>query len=168
MTGIQSGAASGFALSSLVLLAIAFAFGGWTWTLLCLLGVASQIRAQPGSLRLLAAIGPSLLWLALSRWSGNRELFFPFTMYLAAHAALPVAGRTLYRAATGGALIVTVFAFIRILQMATTRILVVELVVAAAILALAIIVCRTGPQNTAARTAIAALASLMAYAGLAI
>ena len=100
--------------------------------------------------------------------TGNRELFFPYTMYLAAQVALLLADRKLWRGVLGGGCVVAAFLVIRTLQSATTRVLAVELVVAAAVLGVAVVASRACPRGIGPRSAIAGVASLLAFAGLAI
>jgi hypothetical protein len=120
---------------------------------------------------------PSLAWLAISHATGNRELFFPYTMYLASCMAIRGSDRADHAAWLGpfeGAVVVAAFMVIRILQQATVRVLVVEFVVAAAILAL-VVVARALGRRYAPRVApvvwhaaIIVASSLLAYASLAI
>jgi hypothetical protein len=65
-------------------------------------------------------------------------------------------------------IVVAVFIAIRFLQGATNRVLIIELIVAAVILASAIGVYQLTPRNAAARTIVVVLSSLAAVAGLAI
>ena len=89
-------------------------------------------------------------------------------MYLAAQVALLLADRRLWRGVLGGGCVVAAFLVIRILQSATTRVLAVELVVAAAVLGVAVVASRAFPRGIGPRFAIAGVASLLAFAGLAI
>ena len=169
-----------FIIIELLFLAVTHIFGGPPWTVIGAIAVVAQTL---GGVRIesLALMVPSLVWLALSHATGNRELFFPYTMYLASCVALRDSQRATQRAAglgpLGGAAIVAAFMVIRILQQATVRVLVVEFVVAAAILAL-VVVAGSGirrrlahvapPTNFSCRAAIVAASSLLAYASLAI
>lgn len=121
------------------LLTAAHVAGGPPWTVVAgitfaVLGVAGM--GPDGDWReSVWLILPSLGWLAAFWATGNRELFFPFSMYLAAHAALTVSHRgTIARWVMGG-LVVAAFLVIRVLQAATPRVLAVEAVAAAVILA---------------------------------
>ena len=165
-----------FIIIELLFLAVTHIFGGPPWTVIGAIAVVAQTL---GGVRIesLALMVPSLVWLALSHATGNRELFFPYTMYLASCVALRATERTPWLGPLGGAAIVAAFMVIRILQQATVRVLVVEFVVAAAILAL-VVVAGSGirrrlahvapPTNFACRAAIVAASSLLAYASLAI
>jgi len=165
-----------FIIGELLFLAVTHIFGGPPWTVIGALAVVAQTL---GGIRIgsLALVVPGLAWLALSHATGNRELFFPYTMYLASCVALRATERTPWLGPLGGAAIVAAFMVIRILQQATARVLAVEFVVAAAILAL-VLVARSwsrrhgvhvaAPTNFAWQAAIVAASSLLAYASLAI
>ena len=169
-----------FIIVELLFLAVTLMFGGPPWTVIGAIAVVAQTL---GGVRIesLALVVPSLAWLALSHATGNRELFFPYTMYLASCVALWNSQRATQRAAwlgpLGGAAIVAAFMIIRILQQATGRVLAVELVVAAAILALVVVagswsrrrVAHVTPATDFAwQAAIVVASSLLAYASLAI
>jgi hypothetical protein len=166
-----------FIIVELLFLAITHFFGGPPWTVIGAIAVVAQTL---GGVRIdsLALVVPSLAWLALSHATGNRELFFPYTMYLASSAALWDSQRATQRAAglgpLGGAAIVAAFMVIRILQQATVRVLTVEFVVAAAILAL-VLVARSWSRRDGLhvtpyvwQAAIVVTSSLLAYASLAL
>jgi hypothetical protein len=165
-----------FIIVELLFLALTHLFGGPPWTVI---GAIAVVLLALGGIRFesLALMVPSLAWLGLSHATGNRELFFPYTMYLASCVALRATERTPWLGPLGGAAIVALFMVIRILQQATVRVLVVEFVVAAAILALVVVagswsrrrVAHVAPAaNFACRAAIVAASSLLAYASLAI
>jgi len=173
-----------FIIVELLFLAVTHMFGGPPWTVI---GAMTVVAQTLGGARIesLAFVMPSLAWLALSHATGNRELFFPYTMYLASCVALRDSHQATQQATQqsawlrplGGAAIVAAFMVIRILQQATVRVLAVEFVVAAAILALVVMAGswsrgRVAPAAPAARyacrAAIIVAASLLAYASLAI
>jgi hypothetical protein len=169
-----------FIVVELLFLAVAHIFGGPPWAVI---GALTVVLLSLGGIRIesLALMVPSLAWLVLSHATGNRELFFPYTMYLASCVALRdsqrATQRTTWLGPFGGAAVVVAFMVIRILQQATVRVLVVEFVVAAAILALVVVagswsrhrVAHAAPAaNFACRAAIVAASSLLAYASLAI
>ena len=160
----------------LIFLAGAHCFGGPPWAVI---GAVAVVLLALGGIRIesLALMVPSLAWLGLSHTTGNRELFFPYTMYLASCVTLRATDRAAWLGPLGGAAIVAAFMIIRILQQATVRVLVVELVVAATILALVVVAGtwsrgRVAPAAPAARSAcraaIIVAGSLLAYASLAI
>jgi len=165
-----------FIIVELLFLAVAHCFGGPPWAVI---GALAVVLLALGGVRIesLALMVPSLAWLGLSHATGNRELFFPYTMYLASCVALRNSQRASWLGPLGGAAIVATFMVIRILQQATVRVLVVEFVVAAAILALVVVAGSWSrrrvahvapPTNFACRAAIIAASSLLAYASLAI
>jgi len=174
-----------FIIVELIFLAVAHCFGGPPWAVI---GAIAVVLLALGGIRTesLALMVPSLAWLGFSHATGNRELFFPYTMYLASCVALRDSQRASWLGPLGGAAIVAAFMIIRILQQATVRVLVVEFVVAAAILALVVVagswsrgrVAPAAPAAHAAPTAhaahavwhaaIVAASSLLAYVSLAI
>jgi hypothetical protein len=165
-----------FIIVELLFLAVTHIFGGPPWTVIGAIAVVAQTL---GGVRIesLALVVPSLAWLALSHATGNRELFFPYTMYLASCVALRDSQRAAWLGPLGGAAIVAAFMVIRILQQATVRVLAVEFVVATAILALVVVAGSWSRRRvthiaTAAHfawlAAIVAASSLLAYASLAI
>jgi hypothetical protein len=150
--------AAGFIAVELLFLAAAHAYGGPAWVVIGVLAFCGQAAAGV-RLAPLAILVPALGWLALSRGTGNRELFFPYCMYLASHVAVALTPRSAnvaaprsfraeslrssraaaprsFRAAAGGGLVVAAFLVVRVLQRAGPRVLAVESVVAVAILAL--------------------------------
>jgi len=161
-----------FIVVEVVFLAIAHVFGGPAWASVGMVAYIAQILTQvfsgirPESLLLVV---PSLIWLALFYATGNRELFFPYTMFLATGVAVRAAERTPWLGVLGGGAVVTAFMVIRVLQNATTRVLAVELVIAAAILACAVAARSMSERQAILRdAAIVAVSSLLAYASLAL
>jgi hypothetical protein len=125
-----------FIVVEVLFLAIAHVYGGTPWAIVGMIAFMAQIFTQvfsgirPESLLLVV---PSLIWLVLFRVTGNRELFFPYTMFLATGVAVRAVERSPWLGMLGGGAVVTAFMVIRVLQNATTRVLAVELVIAAAI-----------------------------------
>jgi hypothetical protein len=118
-----------FIIVELLFLAVTHMFGGPPWTVIGAIAVVAQ---SLGGARFesLAFVMPSLAWLALSHATGNRELFFPYAMYLASCVALRDSQQATQRMAwlgpLSGAAIIAAFMVIRILQQATVRVLAVE------------------------------------------
>ncbi len=154
-----------FLLLEMLFLAAAHWLGGPPWTAVGAVAIVSQAFVRPQPARLLLLV-PALVWLGLFRLSGNRELFFPYAMALAACVSLPLAARSTWLG--GGGLMVGTFLLIRILQQAGGRVLAVELAVAAVILALVLAVASRARGRWSLKAAIVATASLLAYAGLAL
>ncbi len=162
----------GFILVEVLFLAIAHVFGGPPWTVVGMIAFVALAFTQTSSgFRggALALVVPSLLWLALFRITGNRELFFPYTMFLATGVAVRAAERTPWLGILRGGAVVTAFMILRILQNATNRVLAVELVIAVAILALSLMM---GSWNRThaivGNILIVTVSSLLAYASLAL
>lgn len=151
----------------LLFLAATHLYGGPPWTLLGMIAFFAQIAAG-FRLRQLVLLVPSLAWLALFHDTGNRELFFPFAMYLATHVALILAARDRWQGCLGGGIVIGAFMMIRVFQAASTKVLAVELVVATAILAIAISAHALAEKRPASAAAITVAASLAAYASLAL
>lgn len=161
-----------FLVVEVLFLAIAHVYGGPPWAIVGMIAFFAQILTQvfsgirPESL---LVVVPSLIWLAFFRVTGNRELFFPYTMFLATGVAVRAAERTPWLGMLGGGAVVTAFMILRILQNATSRVLAVELVIAAAILAFAVAMRAMSQRQTISRdAAIVAVSSLLAYASLAL
>lgn len=161
-----------FIVVEVLFLAIAHVYGGTPWAIVGMIAFMAQIFTQvfsgirPESLLLVV---PSLIWLVLFRVTGNRELFFPYTMFLATGVAVRAVERSPWLGMLGGGAVVTAFMILRILQNATSRVLAVELVIAAAILAVAVAARSMSERQTIVRdTAIVAVSSLLAYASLAL
>ena len=111
---------------------------------------------------------PALVLLGLFGLSGDRELFFPYAMALAAFVSLPLAARRTWLGGLGGTVVIGTFLLIRILQQAGGRVLAVELAVAAVILALVLTIANRVGGRWSIEAAVVAAASLLAYAGLAL
>ena len=120
---------------------------------------------QPGRL---AVLYPGLAWLAASRLTGNRELFFPYAMVLAAAVAVLLPRHRFYPAAIGGGVLVAAFLAIRIYQGAGGRVLAVESAAAVAILGIALATRSWTAEGVLARAWIPLAASLVAFACLAL
>jgi hypothetical protein len=124
-----------FIALEILFLAAAQVWGGWPWTAIGAAAIAllAAVDLRPSAL---ALVGPSLVWLAFFRATGNRELFFPFTIHLASLVALRLGRGKPWQGATGGGLIGGLFLAIRAAQQASAKVLGVECVVAVLILKL--------------------------------
>ena len=105
----------------------------------------------------------SLCRLAAFAWTGDRRLFFPFTIQFAMQLACFELDRSMARAVLGAVWIVAVFSAVRLAQSASLIVLFVELMVAAVAIAAPLLLYREGWCK---RGVAAAIASLLAYAGL--
>lgn len=154
----------GFIVGEVVFLAVAQFVGGPPWTLVGGAAFVLLAFASPSIKPLLLAV-PSLAWLAVAVATGNRELFFPYAMHLAAVALCRFADRGPGRGLAAGGFVAGAFLAIRVAQQATPRVLAVECAVAAAILAVAALSRGRWPQSDAA---IVTASALLASAGLAL
>ena len=158
------GSAGGFLAVQVMFLAAAHVLGGPPWVALGVLACLGQIAADFRLASLLRLV-PALAWAIAHAMTGNRELFFPFAIYLAAHAVTVwPPGRGL----AGGAAIVGGFLVIRFLQQATPRVLAVELAVAAVIMAATVAGGASARGRPWVTWIIPPAASLAAYVGLAL
>ena len=155
------------AVLAISLLTIAQLLGGQPSTIIFAIALVALGRTSL-NLGQLGLIGFSLIWLVMSRLSGQRELFFPFTMFLATYVALFLSDRTLWLGWLGGLMVVSSFIVIRFQQFATVRVLAVELAVATVIVACGLIADSFGRKTLASRATIVTVASLIAYGCLAI
>ena len=158
--------AAAFIAVELAFLALAHLLGGPPWTVLGVIACVAQATGGPRPAAL-AVLVPVLAWAVAAKTTGNRELYFPFAMHLAAvTAAIPQATHQLGSLAAGGAVVVT-FLVIRWLQAATPRVLAVE-AVAAAVVLVAAVAARHRFPSASGHWWIPAAASLLAYACLAL
>jgi len=139
-------------LTALVAAVVAAYFGGWEWALLLLL--ASALSWKSG---MFSTLAPTLCWLALFHWSGDRRLYFPFAMQFAVQAPYLQESRWASWA------LVAIFLIIRVFQAATAGVLALELVVAIAIL----IFMHALRERIHSRVLAGAIGSLLAFGGLA-
>ena len=153
-------------LTGLTILAVTALYGGWEWALLSFAVLMALWPAQFRALSMLVTLGVSLVWLALFHSTGDRRLFFPFATQLAIQMRYLMEGR-ISRPTIGGVGVIVGFLLIRVVQSATFRVLVVELFVAAAILALVSMLCSSKDQNAKTRLLAGILGSALAFAGLA-
>jgi predicted GNAT family N-acyltransferase len=168
--GIEAAArppVAAFIAAEIAFLAAAHFLGGPPWVALGVLGFAGQVVAD-FRLRPLVGLLPAAVWMVAHQFTGNRELFFPYAMALAAHLAGQFVGRSRAAAAVAGSLLVAAFLATRIVQAATAPVLAVELAVAAAILATTVAALPAAARRPWGSVAVTILASLAAYAGLAL
>ncbi|MFM7107048.1 MAG: GNAT family N-acetyltransferase [Planctomycetaceae bacterium] len=159
--------AASFIAAELAFLVSAQILGGPPWVALGGLAFAGQAAACL-RLRPLVGLAPAVAWMTAHRLTGNRELFFPYAMALAAHLAGQFVVRGRMVAGVAGGLIVTAFLAIRALQAATVPVLAVESAVAAVILTVAVPVLPAVANRPWGAAFVAAAASLLACAGLAL
>ena len=151
----------------LCILSAALFFGDVAWAQILLTAIVLQSRSELRFERILL-MACSLIWLAIFRWMFVRQLFFPYTLHLAVCVVLFGSDFDNWRGYIKGMIVVALFIWIRFLQGATNRVLCIELIVAAVILASAIGFYQLTPRNAASRAIVVVLSSLAAVAGLAI
>lgn len=154
-------------LTAVIALAAVALVGGWPWALVSLMVLAVVWRTDFRAASVLATVVPGLCWLALYQWTGDHRLFFPYAIQYAVQMAYLSGGSAVRRTLLGGGSVVLVFVLIRIAQSATAGVLLVEVLVAAAVLALASGVHDSSGRDLRARVLSAAVSSVLAYAGLA-
>ncbi len=108
----------------------------------------------------------SLIWLLAFVMTGDRRLFFPFTMQFAVQALGYWSLRSQRFGMVSAAGVVGLFSVIRLIQSATLIVLLVELVVAAVALWIAGAYYRRGAAGLGRRLVAGAMVSLLAFAGL--
>jgi len=156
-----------FLAGECALLAAVARLGGPPWTALCALALVGHAVAGPRP-ELLWPLAPAVIWPALFFACGDRRLFFPFTMHLAAHLAMLFGRRRPLPGLVAGAVIVAAFVAVRMTQRAGPRVLIVEGVCAAAILVGVLMARAASLRGAAAHAGIALGAALAAYACLAL
>lgn len=115
-----------------VLLAAAARVGGPPWAAVAAVACVGHLPAGFRPTVLAPALA-ALAWLGASALTGNRELFFPYAMHLAAAAFLAVGGWP--RGALAGGAVIGAFLAVRVVQSAPQRVLAIEFVAAVAVLA---------------------------------
>ncbi|QOY87699.1 hypothetical protein [Paludibaculum fermentans] len=149
-------------LAAVALLTSAAFLGGWPWALMAAILVVTLRTRESGGWAMLQAAAGGLFWLALFHWTGDRRLFFPFSMQVAASAACLWRINGKWAAVAVGALVTGVFAGIRLLQSASAHVLGVELIVAAVVLAAGLaLLPYTGRWGASTAAALLALAGLL-------
>jgi hypothetical protein len=150
-------------LAAVVLLGCAAFYGGWPWALMAAILVVALRAGEDDNVSMLQAAAGGLFWVALFHWTGDRRLFFPFSMQVAAYAACRCRVNGKWTAVAAGAVVTAVFAGIRLVQSASAHVLAVELIVAAAVLSIGMaLLPYTGKWAASTAAALLALAGLLA------
>ena len=153
-------------LEGVFLLGVAF-WGGPVW--ISIVVPALLVEVYCGSqLQSLGMLIPCSVWLVLANVTGNRELYFPFAMYVMAFVVSRPWQQSRGVAVLGGFLCWFFFLTVRWLQHASMNVLFVEGVVAVGILIALCLYCRQGLDRGWSRIVSLVGASLLAYAGLAL
>ena len=140
-------------------------WGGPAWVGVVVPAIFIEIYCG-SQLRSLGMLIPAGIWLVLCTLTGNRELFFPYAMYVTAFMVLRLWKRGQSTAIMGGLFCGGLFLFIRWLQNATTNVLLVEGVVAVGIVLALSVFCWLGLNRGWMRMVGLLSGSLLAYAGL--
>jgi len=109
--------------------------GDWTWILLYSIYFGFQLALGDSDRHFIGHCVASFAWFVLSILTENRELFFPFSIYLASSTLVGLAGKSQFASFSSCGSVLTAFLFIRIGQDATNQILLIEMIVAASIMA---------------------------------
>ncbi len=142
-------------------------WGGPAWVGVAVPAIFIEIYCG-SQLRSLGMLIPAGIWFVLCTLTGNRELFFPYAMYVMAFMVIRLWERGRGAAIMGGLSCGCLFLFIRWLQNATMSVLLVEGVVAAAIVLALSVFCWLGLNRGWMQLFGLLGASLLAYAGLAL
>lgn len=143
--------------------ALALFAGGWEWFLISVAAFVLSWLHLRSVKPVLGMSVQSLCWLAAFAAIGDRRLFFPFTIQFATQLACLEFDHSWLRAVMAAVWIVGIFSAVRLIQAASLIVLLVELAVAALAIAVALTAYRQAWRN---RALAAAIASLLAFAGL--
>lgn len=155
-----------FIVVEVAMLAVAHACGGPAWAAVTAVACVAHVIAGFQPAALVAAL-PAVGWLAAARLTGNRELFFPFSMLLATSALLATPATKSAAGVAAAAVVVAAFLATRVAQQATGRVLAVEVAAAGVVLAAAAAV-RSRLPSPSLRWWLPAAVSLAAYGCLAL
>jgi hypothetical protein len=134
--------------------------GLWAWAVPGAAAAAAMWRRRAPLEEAAWTAAVAGVWLAASLATGDRRLYFPFSMQLAAQGAC--VSKPL------GAGMVALFAVVRLLQGATRGVLMVELLVAAAALGAGLWINSKGESTGGMRVAAGTAGALVALCGLAL
>jgi hypothetical protein len=152
-----------WALTAFCNAAIAFWWGGWEWAIMLLTSLLLNRQHLKHPLAILTQTVISLFWLLYFVATGDRRLYFPFTIQLAVQSiTIESSNRSHFTAA----MIMGLFTAIRWTQNATLIVLAVELVVAVVAIAVPAYLNHIGNRSTVRRLILCGLGSLLAFAGL--
>ena len=142
--------------------ASAWFLGGYPWVIVGFFTLAI-LNWRAASVNQIAVVcATAFVWLLSFQLTGDRRLFFPYSMLLAA-AAISAPGRWLVQGVGAARL----FFAIRIYQDASQSVLLLEAMVAVAALAPALLARRQGDPDLRNLAAVVSLCSVIAFLGLA-
>jgi hypothetical protein len=159
---LEKSAVNGY-LVGIVVAAGCFSIGGWPFAAISLAVLVVLSRGAFDATTVLLTAGVGMLWLGLFLFTGDRRLFFPFTIQFALQAAFQ--RRPAFLGCAG---IVGVFLMIRMVQGATLEVLLVELAVAAAVVGVSMSAYMRTSGGWISRLGWAGFGSFLAFLGLAL
>ena len=133
--------------------------GGLPWACISVFGICILIAYGANWREVLLLMLPAMFWLGVFHFTGDRRMFFPFSILFAASFAL----RANWPATMG---IMVLFLVARILQDATFKVLAVEVLVAVAVLCPVYFAQKKLSPRGQWRSAFAVASSLLAFIGL--
>jgi len=156
---------SEFTLASLLLLAAIQLIGGPPWAVLGAIAIVPMAftDCRTSSLALIAS---SVGLVVLARLTGNRQFFFPYTMYLASIVFVQLCDRNFWRGVLGGIAVLAAFLVVRTQQHATARVLFIEFIVATSIIVSTMFAYSFSPRHAVSRVVINIGAALLAFFSL--
>ena len=146
---------------SLLFCALAWLLGGCPWFMICLFTLAILNWKRTGMRGISVVCALALVWLLVFKLTGDRRLFFPYSMLFAA-SAISAPGQWVMQGVAAALL----FFAIRIYQDASQSVLLVEGLVAVVALAPALVARRKGVLDSLNLAAVGALCSAIAFFGL--
>ena len=144
---------------ALAVILTATIIGGLPWACISVFGIYTFIAFGANWREVLLLILPAMFWLGVFHFTGDRRMFFPFSILFAASFAL----RSNWTATME---IMVLFLVARILQDATFKVLAVEVLVAMAVLCPVYFARKKLSARGQWRSAFAVASSLLAFIGL--
>ena len=145
---------------SLLFCALAWFVGGYPWVIVGFFTLAILNWRRAGVRSILVVCALALVWLLALKLTGDRRLFFPYSILFSA-AAMLTRGQWLMQ----GVATALLFFAIRIYQDASQSVLLVEALVAAVALAPALFARRMGSPDIG-KAAVVSICSAIAFFGL--
>ncbi len=156
-----------FLLTEVGFLSALGVWGGPAWVGIIVPGILVEIYSG-SKMCSLGMLMPAGLWLLLCRFTGNREFFFPYAMYVTAFVVSRLWEKSPAAASAAGFFCGGLFLSIRWYQDASTSVLMTEGAVAVGIVFAMVVFCWQGLNRGWIQYLGLIAASLLAYAGLAL
>ncbi len=141
---------------------------GPEWFAVYLIAIYLLDRSLSSVKLTLVATLPSLIWLGLSVATGNRELYFPFSIFLATQTGFAYSSADVWRGTVFSLFVLGGFLVVRSLQDASSTVLLLEFGVALTILQIALLMYLASRRGILTGITLAAIASVAGFVGLAI